>query len=61
MPNIVNKSQAMKVFGIGGVKMLALLQEPDCPAIKEGKGWLINIDAMWPWLMERKKKNQKIN
>lgn len=56
MPNIVNKSKAMEVYGIGGTKMLSLLKEPDCPAIKEGKGWLINLDEFWPWLMERKSK-----
>ena len=56
IPNIVNKSQAMKIFGIGSTKRLKLLKEPDCPAIKVGKGWLINIDEIWPWLMERKKR-----
>ncbi|MBC3797157.1 hypothetical protein [Acetobacterium tundrae] len=57
IPNIVNKSQAMKIYKIGGKKMLNLLQDPTCPAIKEGRSWVINLDAFWPWLMERKQKN----
>lgn len=58
IPNIVNKSEAMRVYGIGGTKMLKLLKDPTCPAIKEGKGWLINLDEFWPWLMERKNKEK---
>lgn len=57
-PNIVNKKEAMKIYHIGPALMGRYLNEPTCPAIKEGKGWLINIDAFWPWLMKRKEKGE---